>query len=40
MIEWCIDTTLEKLVSWAEANHSLRELTCSEREQFNIEPLC
>ncbi len=40
MIEWRIDDTLEELVTWAEANRSLRELTCTEREQFNIEPLC
>jgi WD40 repeat protein len=40
LIEWRIDDTLEELVSWTEANRYLRELTCSEREQFNIEPLC
>jgi WD40 repeat protein len=40
MIEWRIDDTLEELVSWTEANRYLRELNCSEREQFNIEPLC
>ena len=40
MIEWRIDDTLEELIAWAEANRSLRRLTCSERAQFNIEPLC
>jgi hypothetical protein len=40
MIEWRIDDTLEELVSWTGANRHLPELTCSERVQFNIEPLC
>jgi hypothetical protein len=40
MIEWRIDDTLEELVSWTEANRHLPELTCSQRAQFNIEPLC
>jgi len=40
MIEWRIDDTLEELVSWTEANRHLPELTCSQRDQFNIEPLC
>jgi hypothetical protein len=40
MIEWRIDNTLEELVAWTEENRNLQELTCSEREQFNIEPLC
>ena len=39
-IEGRIDDTLEELVVWAETNRSLRGLTCTEREQFNIEPLC
>ena len=34
------DDTLEELVAWTQANRNLRELTCSERAQFNIEPLC
>jgi WD40 repeat protein/serine/threonine protein kinase len=40
MIEWRIDDTLEELVAWTEANRHLQELTCSERAQFNIQPLC
>jgi WD40 repeat protein len=40
LIEWRVDDILEELVGWTEANRYLRELTCSEREQFNIEPLC
>jgi WD40 repeat protein len=40
LIEWRIDDTLEELVSWVEGNRYFPELTCSEREQFNIEPLC
>lgn len=40
MIEWRVDDTLEELVAWTEANRYLHELTCSDREQVNIEPLC
>lgn len=40
MIEWRIDDTLEELISWTLANRYLPELTCSQRAQFNIEPLC
>ena len=40
LIEWRIDDTLEELVAWTEANRYLPELTCSERVQYNIEPLC
>jgi WD40 repeat protein len=39
MIQWRIDDSLQELINWTQANRSLRELTCSEREQFNIEPL-
>jgi WD40 repeat protein len=40
MIEWRIDDTLEELIDWTIANRYLYELTCSERDLFNIEPLC
>ncbi len=40
LIEWRIDDNLEELTAWTEANRYLPELTCSERAQFNIEPLC
>lgn len=40
MIEWRVDETLEELVSWVEANRYLPELTCSQRAQFNVQPLC
>ena len=40
MIEWCIDDTLEELTAWTQANRYLYELTCSERAQYGVEPLC
>lgn len=36
---WRIDT-LPELIEWAKANRFIRELTCTERENFSIEPLC
>lgn len=32
--------TSEQLVDFAESQFELRDFTCAEREQFNIEPLC
>jgi len=40
MIEWHIADTMDELTDWTEANRFLPELTCSERDRYNIEPLC
>jgi WD40 repeat protein len=37
--QWRIDTH-EELVAWVEANRYVRELTCKERADYGIEPLC
>ena len=36
---WRIDSTLEELMSWTEANRYIPELTCEQRELYNVEPL-
>ncbi|MGD2178019.1 MAG: WD40 repeat domain-containing protein, partial [Anaerolineae bacterium] len=41
LIEWQVaDLPLEELIDWAYANRYVRELTCEEREQYRVEPLC
>ena len=41
LIEWQIaDLPLEELIDWTYANRYVRELTCEEREQYRVEPLC
>jgi WD40 repeat protein len=37
---WRIDSTLEELLSWTENNRYIPELTCQQRELYNVEPLC
>src|SRR5690606_36098071 len=32
--------TLSDVVNWVQANHQLPVLTCAEREQYNVLPLC
>jgi len=32
--------TLPELIEWVHANRFVRELTCTERANFNIQPLC
>ena len=34
------DLPLDELIDWTHANRYLRELTCDEREQYRVEPLC
>jgi WD40 repeat protein len=34
------DLSLPALLSWIENNRYVRELTCEERAQYDIEPLC
>lgn len=41
VIEWKIaDLPLDELIEWTYANRFVRELTCSEREQYRVEPPC
>jgi WD40 repeat protein len=41
LIEWQIaDLPLDELVEWTHANRYVRDLTCEEREQYRVEPLC
>lgn len=37
---WRIDTTLDELRDWTQANRYIPELTCNQRKLYNIEPLC
>ncbi len=37
---WRMDTTLEELLQWTQANRYIPELTCNQRELYRIEPLC
>lgn len=37
---WRFDDTVEAIRDWVLDNRYVRELTCSEREQFDVEPLC
>jgi WD40 repeat protein/serine/threonine protein kinase len=41
VIEWQIaEWPLEKLLAWVHENRYVRDLTCEERAQYRIEPLC
>jgi WD40 repeat protein/transcriptional regulator with XRE-family HTH domain len=41
LIEWQIaDLPLDELIEWVHANRYVRNLTCEEREQYRVEPLC
>jgi hypothetical protein len=31
---------LDELREWVESNRYVRDLTCQEREQYRVEPLC
>jgi WD40 repeat protein len=37
---WRMDTTLDELLQWTQANRYIPELTCNQRELYRIEPLC
>ncbi len=37
---WRIDSTLEDLLSWTEANRYIPEITCEQRALYGVEPLC
>jgi hypothetical protein len=41
LIEWqSADPSLDELRDWIHANRYIRGLTCEEREQYRVEPLC
>ncbi len=37
---WLISPSVEDLINWIMQNRYVRELTCLEREQYAVEPLC
>ncbi len=37
---WRVPTSTNDLVAWIQANRYVRDLTCSERQQYGIQPLC
>ncbi len=37
---WRIFSSADDLVEWVHANRYVRDLTCGERQQYRIEPLC
>jgi WD40 repeat protein len=39
MALWRIDT-VDELIQWTYANREVRDLTCLERSQYHVEPLC
>ena len=34
------DLPLDELLDWIDANRYVHELTCAERAQYRVEPLC
>jgi WD40 repeat protein len=38
--EWRVDATHDDLLAWVAANRYVPELTCEQRKQYRIEPLC
>ena len=37
---WRIDSTLDELLTWTRNNRFIPELTCEQRELYQVEPLC
>lgn len=37
---WHMARTLDELIAWARENRYVPELSCAEREQYRVEPLC
>jgi len=37
---WDMARTLDELITWARDNRYVPELSCAEREQYRVEPLC
>jgi len=41
LIQWQVaDQPLDELIEWTYANRYVRQLTCDERAQYRVEPLC
>jgi len=41
LIEWQVaDLSLDELIDWTHANRYVRDLTCDERAESRVEPLC
>jgi WD40 repeat protein/transcriptional regulator with XRE-family HTH domain len=41
LIQWHIaDQPLDELIEWTQAHRYIRDLTCDERGQYRVEPLC
>ncbi len=41
LIEWHIaEKSLPELLNWIDSNRYVRELTCEERQQYHVDPLC
>ncbi|MBN1137697.1 MAG: hypothetical protein JXM73_14010 [Anaerolineae bacterium] len=38
--EWRVDLGYDDLLAWIEANRYVPELTCQQRAQYHVEPLC
>jgi hypothetical protein len=37
---WRVDSSLDELLQWTQANRYIPELTCNQRELYRVEPLC
>jgi WD40 repeat protein/energy-coupling factor transporter ATP-binding protein EcfA2 len=37
---WRVARTTDELIEWAQTNRYIPELTCAERDRYNVEPLC
>jgi WD40 repeat protein len=37
---WRVDRNLDELIQWITANRYLRDLTCTERDTYRVEPYC
>ena len=35
-----VDASQDSLLAWITANRTLPELTCPQRQQYNVEPMC
>jgi WD40 repeat protein len=41
LIQWrIVDLPIDNLIEWIKANRYIRDFTCEEREQYQVEPLC
>jgi WD40 repeat protein len=41
LVEWRLaEKSLPELLDWIDANRYVRELTCEERQQYHVDPLC